>query len=89
MVSTMELVEYFLRKLHESAINSDYAMPLLGKQLLGYVPGGRRTGIASSKRPAGVDQFTEVNMVIHNEAVHYMRPGIRDNPRGSAAVNTI
>jgi hypothetical protein len=86
MVSTMEVEEYFLRRLQESAINPDSAMPLLGKQLRGYVPDGRQTGIASSKRPAGVDQFTEVK-VIHSGAVQYRRPDVRDNPRGSAAVN--
>ena len=31
MVSTMEVEEYFLRMLQESAINPDSAMPLLGK----------------------------------------------------------
>jgi hypothetical protein len=87
MVSTMEVEEYFLRGLHESAINPDSAMPLLGKKLRGYVPDGRQTGIASSKRPAGVDQFTEVK-VIHSGAVQYKRPEVRDNPRGSAEVNT-
>jgi hypothetical protein len=61
-------------------------MPLLGKQLRGYVPDGRQTGIASNKRPVGVDQFTEVK-VIHSGAVQYKRPEVRDNPRGSAAVN--
>jgi hypothetical protein len=55
MISTMEVEEYFLRRLHESAIQPDSAMPLLGKQLRGYVPDGRQTGTASSKRPAGVD----------------------------------
>ncbi len=68
MVSTMEVEEYFLRRLHESAINPDSAMPLLGKQLRGYVPDGRQTGFASIKRLTGVDQFTEVK-VIHNGAV--------------------
>ena len=43
MVSTMEVEEYFLRRLQESAINPDFAMPLLGKQLRGYVPDGRQT----------------------------------------------
>jgi hypothetical protein len=63
-------------------------MPLLGKQLRGYVPDGRQTGIASNKRPAGVDQFTEVK-VTHSGAVQYKRPYVRDNPRGSAAVNKL
>ncbi len=72
--------------LQESAIQPDSAMPLLGKQLRGYVPDGRQTGIASSKRPAGVDQFTEIK-VIHSGKIQYRRPEVRDNPRGSAAVN--
>jgi hypothetical protein len=75
MVSTMEVEEYFLRRLQESAINPDFAVPLLGKHLRGYVPDGRQTGVASSKRPAGVDQFTEVK-VIHSGAVQYRRPDV-------------
>jgi hypothetical protein len=88
MVSTMKVEDYFLRKLQESAIQPDTAMPLLGKQLKGYVPDGRQTGIARSKRPARVDQFTEVK-VIHGGAVMYRRPQVRDNPRESAAVNKL
>jgi len=61
-------------------------MSLLGKQLRGYVPDGRETGIASSKRHAEVDQFTEVK-VIYSGALQYRRIDIRDNPRGSATVN--
>jgi len=86
MVSTMEVEGNFLRILHKSAIQPDNAMPLLGKQLKGYVPDGRQTGIASNKRPARADQFTEVK-VIHNGAVLYRRLEVRDNPRRSAAVN--
>ena len=71
MVSTMEVEDYFLRMLQESAIQPDSAMPLLGKRLRGYVPDGSQPRIASSKRPVGVDQFTDVK-VIHNGAVHYM-----------------
>jgi hypothetical protein len=44
-------------------------MPLLNKHLKGYVPDGRKTRIANSKHPAGVDQFTEVK-VIHGGTVH-------------------
>ena len=40
MVSTMEVEDYFLRILRESAIQPDSAMPLLGKQLRGYVLDG-------------------------------------------------
>jgi len=57
-----------LRKLNESAIIPNNSMPLLNKHLKGYVPDGRRTGIASIKHPAGVDQLTEVK-VIHNGTV--------------------
>ena len=69
MIGTMEVEDYFLRKLQEIAIQPESAMPFLGKKLRGHVPDKRHTGIASSKRPAGVDQFTEVK-VIHNGAVH-------------------
>jgi hypothetical protein len=55
IVSTMEVQDYFIRILQESAIQLDSAMPLLGKLLRGYVPNGRQTGTASIKRPAGVD----------------------------------
>ena len=61
-------------------------MPLLGKQLRGYVPDERQTCIASIKRLARVDQFTEVK-VIHSGAIQYRRPDVRDNPRGLATVN--
>ena len=43
MVSTMEVEESFLRKLQESAINPESAMPLLGKSCEDfYRTGGRR-----------------------------------------------
>jgi len=84
MINTMEVEEYFLRRRQESAIHPDSAMSLLGKQLRGYVPDGRQTGIASSKRPARVDQFTKIK-VIHGGAVQYRRPDVTDNPRGLAA----
>jgi len=53
--------------------------------LKGYVPDGRQTGIASNKRPAGVDQLTEVK-TIHSGVVKYRRPKVKDNPQGSTAV---
>ena len=86
MVNGMECEDYFLCRLQESAIKPNNAMPLLGKQLKGYVPDGRQTRIATSKRPAGIDQFTEVK-VIHSGSVQYRRPKVKDNPRGSAVVN--
>ena len=82
----MECEDYFIGRLRDSAIQPSNAMPLLGKQLKGYVPDGRQTGIATAKRPAGIDHFTEVK-VIHSGAVQYRRPEVRDNPSGSAAVN--
>ena len=53
MVSTMEVEEYFLRRLHESAINPDSAMPLLGKQLRGYVPDGMEADGNCKQQKAG------------------------------------
>ena len=63
MVSSMEVGDFFMRRLSESAIIPDHSMPLIGKHIKGYVPDGRQTGIASSKYPAGVDQFTEVKII--------------------------
>ena len=68
MVNSMEVGDFFMRKLNESAIILDNIMSLLSKHLKGYVPDGRHTGIASSKHPVGVDQLTEVK-VIHSGAV--------------------
>ncbi len=58
MTSDMEVEDYFLRKVREIAINSVQTVPLLSKNLKGYVLDGHRTGIANSKYPAGVNQFT-------------------------------
>ena len=44
------------------------SLPLLSKNLKGYVPDGHETGIACGKYPAGVNQITEVK-VIHNGTV--------------------
>ena len=73
MTSSMEVGDFFMRRLNESAIISGNNMPLLSKHLKGYVPDGRQTGIASSKHSAGIDQFTEVK-VIHCGTVQYRRP---------------
>ena len=81
MVSSMEVGDFFMRKLNESAIIPDNSMPLLNKHLKGCIPDGRQTGIASSKHPAKVDQFTEVK-VIHSGTVQYRRPDVRSNPLG-------
>jgi hypothetical protein len=68
MVSSMEVEEFFTRRLSESAIIPDSNMPLINKHLKVYVPDGSQTGIASSKHPTRVDQFTEIK-VIHNGTV--------------------
>jgi hypothetical protein len=41
MTSSMEVGDFFMRRLSESAIISDNSMPLLSKHLKGYVPDGR------------------------------------------------
>ncbi len=61
-------------------------MPILSKNLKGYVLDRHQTGIACGKYPAGVNQFTEVK-VIHSGTVQYRRPESRDNQHGAAAVN--
>ena len=43
------------------------------------MPDGHQTGIACGKYPAGVKQFTEVKIIIHNETMQYMRPEVRDD----------
>ena len=86
MTSDLEIEDYFLRKLKETAVNPSQNVPLLSKNLRGYVPDGRQTGIANSKYPAGVNQFTKVK-VIHSGAVQYNRTEVRDNPEGAAAAN--
>ncbi len=86
MGSDMEVEDYFLRKLKETAINPAQFVPLLSRNLKGYVPDGHQIGIACGKYPAGVNQFTEVE-VIHIGAVQYRRHAVRDDPQGAAAVN--
>ena len=86
MTIDMEVEDSFLRKLRETAINPVTIVPLLSKNLEGYVPDGRQTGIANGKYPAGIDQFTEVK-VIHNGTVQYDMPDVRDDPQGSSAEN--
>jgi len=83
----MDPEDYFLRKLRETAINPAQYVPLLSRNLKGYVPDGHQTRIARGKYPAGVNQFTEVK-VIHSGAVQYMRLEVRDGRQGAAAVNT-
>jgi hypothetical protein len=82
----MEIEDYFMRKLQESAFSNNGFLPLLSRHLKGYVPDGRQTGIACNKYPAGIDQYTKTK-VIHNGTVHYMRPVVRDNNLGVAAVS--
>ncbi len=86
MTSDLEIQDYFLRKLRETAINPGQNVPLLSKNLKGYVPNGRQTRIANIKYPAGVNQFTTVK-VIHSGAVQYGRTDVRDNFEGAAAAN--
>ena len=74
----MEVEDYFLRKIRDMAVNPVTTVPLLSRNLKGYVPDGRQTGIANGKYPAGIDQFTEVK-VIHSGTVQYDRPDVRDD----------
>ena len=60
MTSDMEVEDYFLRKVREMAINPVQSVPLLSRNLKGYVPDGHQTGIANGKYHAGVNQFTEI-----------------------------
>ncbi len=43
MISDMEVEDFFLRKLRETAINPALSVPLLSKNLKGYVPDGHQT----------------------------------------------
>ncbi len=70
----MEVEDNFLRKVREMAINPVETVPLLSKNLRGYVPDGHQTGIANSKYPAGVNQFIEIK-IIHSGAVQYSTAG--------------
>ncbi len=58
MGNDMEVEDYFLRKLRETAINPAQYVPLLSKHLKGYVPYGHQNGIANGKYPTGVNPFT-------------------------------
>jgi hypothetical protein len=86
MKSDMEVEDYFIRRLRQSAVQPTNQVPLLSKQLKGYVPDGRQTGITSALHPAGVDQFTEIK-VIHSGTVQYNKVDVRDDSSGAAAVN--
>ncbi len=55
MFSDTEVEDYFLRKLREMAINQAGSVPLLSRNLKGYVPDGHQTGIACGQYPAGVN----------------------------------
>ncbi len=55
MCIDMEVEDYFLRKLRETAINPSQSVPLLSRDLKGYVPDGHQTWIACGKYPAGVN----------------------------------
>ena len=56
--SDVEIEDYFMRKLQESAVANNVFLPLLSKHLKGYVPDDRQTGVAYNEFPAGIDQFT-------------------------------
>ena len=86
MVSDMEVEDFFLRKLRETAINPTLYVPLLSRNLKGYVQDGHQAGIACGKFPAGVNQFTEVK-VIHSGTVQYMRLDVRHDQQAAATVN--
>jgi hypothetical protein len=86
MTNDMEVEDYFLRKLRDMAINLAQSVPLLSRNLKGYVPDGHQTGMACGKYPAGVIQFTEVK-VIHNGSVQYRRPEVKDDRQGAATIN--
>jgi len=59
MTSDMEIEDYFMRKLNESAVLNNGSLPLQSQHLKGYVSDGRQSGIACNKFPAGIDQFTK------------------------------
>ncbi len=63
LTSDMEVEDYFLRKLRETAINPVLTVPLLSRNLKGNVSDGRQTGIANGKYPARIDPFTEVKVI--------------------------
>jgi hypothetical protein len=86
LTSETEITYYFMGKLEESAIHQNSHLPILtSKQLKGYVPNARHTGIATNKHPTGVDQFIEVK-VIHNGCVQYGGPQVQNNHEGAAVV---
>ena len=62
-------------------------MPLLSKQLKGYVIDGYVPGITNGKYPAGMKQFKE-GKDVHSGPVQYKRANVRDNPQGAATGNT-
>ena len=51
----MEIGDYFIRKLHGMAVTPNDSVPILNKHLKGYVPNGRKLGIASKKFPDDID----------------------------------
>ena len=55
MCIDMEVEDYFIRKLRETAINPTQPVPLLSRNLKGYVPDGHQTWITCGKYPAGVN----------------------------------
>jgi hypothetical protein len=46
MTSDMEVEDFFMRKLRETAANPALPVPLLSRNMKGYVPDAHQTGIA-------------------------------------------
>jgi hypothetical protein len=78
MNNDMEVDDYFIRMMRESATHPSDSMSLLSKQMKGYVLDRRKRSIATSRHPAGFDQFTEAKY-IHNGTMKCNRPNVRDN----------
>jgi hypothetical protein len=55
MESQLEIEDYFINKVREMAISPENSVPILKKNLNGYIPDGRHLGIACGKFPAGID----------------------------------
>jgi hypothetical protein len=68
MSNDMEIEDYFMRKLKESAISNNGFLPLPSIYLKGNILVGRQSAIACNKFPAGIGQFTEIK-VIHGGSV--------------------
>ena len=63
MTSVTEIRDYFIHGLHDITVQSNDYVPLMSKHLKGYVLDGRHIGIDCNKFPAGVEQFTEIEVI--------------------------